>query len=102
VLADPLLGRQQLDELAQLLGHEVPGHPDVSVQRQGFVLGGDENAPEPGVDAVAEREVDDPVGTAEIHGRFGALRRQRVQAFTRTSGEQDYEDVVSAMSEARS
>jgi hypothetical protein len=41
-----------------------------------------------------EREIDDAVGTAEVHGRLGPLRRQRVQAFARASGEQDYEDVV--------
>jgi hypothetical protein len=47
VLADPLLRRQDLDELAQLLGDDVPSHSDVAVERERLVLGRDEDAPEP-------------------------------------------------------
>ena len=75
VLAHPLLRRQELDELAQLFRHHVPGHPDVPVERQRLVLGGDENAPEARVDAVAEREIDDPVGPAEDTRRAWPARR---------------------------
>ena len=73
VLADAFLRRQYLDELAKLLGHDVPAHPDMAVERERLVLRGDEDAAKPGVDAVAEREIDDSVGTAEIHRRLGAL-----------------------------
>jgi hypothetical protein len=66
----------------------------VPVERQRLVLGGDENAPESRVDAVAEREVDDSVGSAEIHGRLGPLGRERVKPFARAACEQDYENVV--------
>ena len=44
VLADPLLGRQDLDELAQFLGNDIPAHPDVAVERERLVLGGNENS----------------------------------------------------------
>jgi hypothetical protein len=93
VLADPLLGRQDLDELAELLRDDVPSHPDVPVQRQRFVLRGDEDAPQPGVDAVAEREVDDPVGTAEVDRRLGAIFGERIEALAGAAGEHDDDGV---------
>src|SRR5262245_28164220 len=54
VLSDPLLRWQDLDELAELLGDDVPSHPDVAVEREGFVLRRDEDATETRVDAVAQ------------------------------------------------
>jgi len=94
VLADPLLRRQDLDELAELFRDDVPAHSNVPVQRQGLVLRRDVNVPQPRIDAVAQREIDDPVGTAEVHGRFGAFLRQRVQSFSHSPGEQDDQDIV--------
>jgi hypothetical protein len=82
--------RQKLDELAQLFRHDIPRHPDVPVQRQRLVLGGDENAPKSRVYAVAEREIDDAVGPAEVHGRLGPFSRQGMQAFPRAPREEDY------------
>ena len=38
VLAHALLRRQDLDELAELLGHDAPAHADVPVERQRLVL----------------------------------------------------------------
>ena len=94
VLADALLRRQNLDELAQLFRDDVPAHADVAIQRERFVLRGDEDAAQAGVDAVAEREVDDAVGPAEKHGWFGAVSGERVQTFTRTAREQNHQRVV--------
>ena len=94
MLADALLRRQNLDELAQFFRDEAPAHADVAIQRERFVLRGDEDAAQAGVDAVAEREVDDAVGAPEKHGRFGAVPRERVQAFTRTACEQNHQRVV--------
>ena len=73
VLADPLLRRQDLDELAELLRDDAPAHADVAVQRLRLVLRGDEDAPQARVDAVAQGEVDDAVGPAEVDGRLGAV-----------------------------
>ena len=76
MLADALLRRQNLDELAELFRHDVPAHPDVTVERERLVLRRDEDAAESGIDAVAEREIDDPVGAAEVDGGLGPLLRQ--------------------------
>ena len=47
VLADALLRRQDLDELAELLRDDAPAHADVPVERQRLVLRGDEDAAQP-------------------------------------------------------
>ena len=93
LLADPLLRRQDLDELVELLGHDAPAPPDVAVEGERLVLGGDEDAAEAGVDAVAEDEVDDPVGTAEIDRRLGAISREGRETLADTPGEHDDQDL---------
>ena len=95
VLADALLRRQDLDELAEFLRHDVPAHADVPVERQRLVLRGDEDAAQPRVDAVGEDEVDDPVGPAEVDGRLGPVARERRQALAGAPGEHDDQCVVS-------
>ena len=94
VLADALLRRQDLDELAELLRHDVPAHADVPVERERLVLRGDEDAAQPGVDAVAQREVDDAVRPAEVDRRLGALLGQRIEPLAGAAGEHDDEAVV--------
>jgi hypothetical protein len=42
----------------------------MAVEGERLVLGGDEDAPETRVDAVAQREIDDAVGAAKVHGGF--------------------------------
>ena len=94
VLADALLRRDDLDELAELLRHDAPALPDVPVERERFVLRGDEDAPEAGVEAVAEDEVDDAVRPAEVDGRLGAFLRQRKEPFADPAREHDHQDIV--------
>ena len=94
VLADALLRRQNLDEFAELLGDDAPAHADVAVERERLVLRGDEDAAQAGVDAVAEREVDDAVRSAEIDRRLGAVFRQRIQPLARAAREHDHQAVV--------
>ena len=94
VLADPFLRRQDLDELAELLRHDVPAHADVAVERQRLVLGGDVDVPQPGVDAVAQGEVDDAVRPSEIDRGFRPFFGQWIQTLSRPAGEQDDEDIV--------
>ena len=48
----------------------------------------------PGVDAVAECEVDDSVRPAEVNRRFGALLRQRVEPLAGSASEKDNQDIV--------
>ena len=94
VLADALLRRQDLDELAELFRHDVPAHADVPVERQRLVLRRDEDAAQPGIDAVAEREIDDAVRAAKVDRRLGAILRERVEPLAHTAGEHDDKDVV--------
>ena len=49
----------------------------MAVERMGFVLDQDGDLAQTGVQAVAEREVDDAVFPAERNSRFRALIRQR-------------------------
>ena len=94
VFADALLRRQDLDELAELLRHDAPTHPDVAVERERLVLGGDEDAPQPRIDGIREHEVDDAVGAAEVDGGLGALARQRREALPRAAREHDDQRIV--------
>ena len=93
VVAHPLLRRQDLDELAELLGDHAPALPDVAVEREGLVLGGDEDAPQARVDAVAEREIDDAVGPAEVDRRLGPVLGQGVEPLADAAGQHDDEGV---------
>ena len=72
---------------------EVPRAPgaDVVVERPRVVLGQDDDVVDVRVDAVAEREVDDPVLARERHGGLGADAREDRQPLTLTAGEDDRE-----------
>ena len=94
LLADAFLRWQDLDELAQLLRYDAPAHADVAIERERLVLGSDEDAPQAGIDAVAEDEIDDAVGSAEIHSRFGPVHGQGVKALAGAAGQNDDETVV--------
>ncbi len=94
LLADALLRRQDLDELAELFRHDGPSLPDVTAERERFVLRGDEDVAEPRVDAVAQHEIDDSVGAAEIHRRLGAVSRERSEPFARSTRQHDHKHVV--------
>ena len=98
VLAHPLHGRQDLDELAQVAGHDVPALADVAVQRQRLVLGEDVDVAQVGVDAVGERDVDDAVDAAEGDRRLGAVAGQGIQALPRASRQQDSQRVFHRLS----
>ena len=62
---------------------EPVGLRDVAVERRGVELGQHEDALEAGVQAVADRDVDQPVLARERHGRLRAHVRQREQARSR-------------------
>ena len=73
-----------LEELhAAAVAVEVPRAPesDVVVERARVVLGQDHDIVDVGVDAVREREVDDPVLTAERNGRLRTLLGEDREAF---------------------
>src|SRR5262245_59099506 len=55
---------------------------------------GNEDSAKAGIDAVTEREVDDAVGPAEVHGGFGSILCQGMQALSCASSQQDNENIV--------
>ena len=92
--AGALHGRQQLKELAQLLGHDAgPAFADVPVERKRLVLGQDEDSAQAGVDAVGEGDVDDAVVAAKRHRRFGAIAGEREEPFSGSARKQDPKSV---------
>ena len=71
VLVDPLLGGNNVDELAQLAGKiALPAETDVPIEAHRLVLREDERLADAAVEAVRQREVDDPVDAAEMDGRL--------------------------------
>src|SRR5688572_13049193 len=94
MLADTLLRGEDFDEFAELFGHDVPAHPDVTVERKRLVLGADEDPPQAGIHAIAEREIDNPVRPAEVNRWFCALFGERKKTFPGAASEQNDENVV--------
>jgi len=66
----------------------------MTIEGQGLVLRGNEDSAQPGVDAVAQSEVNDSVRPAEVNSRLGALFRQRVEALAGSASEKDNQDIV--------
>ena len=87
-------GTEDFDEFAELVGDDAPSHPKVPAERERFVLKRDENLPQAGVDAVAQREVDDAIRSTEIHGRLGAFFRERVEALAYAPRKYHHKHVV--------
>ena len=93
VLAHPLHGGQDFDELADFTAENIPAFADLTIQRERLVLREDEDAAQAGVDAVRKRDVDDAVDAAEDHGGFGAIASERIEALAGASSEQDSERI---------
>ena len=87
LLADPVLGRDAVEELVRLVAEDVPAALQVLVQGERLVLGQHVDLPQVAVDAVAEGEIDDAVGAAEGHGRLGTVLGQRIEALPLAPGQ---------------
>ncbi len=76
---------------------EERGHPprlgDVPVEAVRLVLREHDDLAEPRVDEIRDREVDQPVLSAERNGGLGAVRGQGHQALALAAGEDDSEDL---------
>ena len=94
VRGDALLGRQQLDELVEAAVEEGPAALHVADQALRLVLRADADAPDAGIDAVRQREIDDAELAAERHRRLGAPVGQRPQPPAAAAGEDHRERVV--------
>ena len=88
-----LLGRDDVDEAVRERVHPI-GRRDVMVERGGVELREHENAPQVGVQAVADRHIDEAVLAADRHGRLRALLRQRIEPGSLSAAKDDREYVV--------
>ena len=87
LLVMALVGGQHLGAAVGLV--QAPGLAvaDILVQLQGLILGQNAHGVDAGVNAVAKREVDDPVLAAEGYGRFGGFLRQDLQTAALATGQ---------------
>ena len=88
-----LLGGEHLDEA---VGEEVQpvGLRDVAVERRRVELREHEDLLQPGVEAVADRDVDQPVLPADRHGRLRPHVRERVEPRPASAAEDERQHVV--------
>ncbi len=70
VLGDALRRGQNIETFIALVSKEIPAPIEVAYETMGFVLRRDADAPNPGVEGVREREVDDARLTAEEDRRL--------------------------------
>ena len=83
-----LLGGDDVDErLREVV--EAVGLADVPIERRGIELRQHEDAPDAGVQAVADRDVDEPVLAADRHGRLGAAVGEGVEALALPAAQDD-------------
>ena len=94
VLGNALLRRDDLDIFVELAREKAPALIDMAIEAHGLVLREDEDLANVGIDAVGEREVDDPIDSAERHGRLGAVARQGFEPASPTSREHNRHHVA--------
>ena len=82
-----LLGRHDIDELAQLAAQETPALLDMADQRVGLVLRQHANLPDTGIETVRQGKIDDAELASERHGRLGAPLGQGMQATAPPAGQ---------------
>ena len=90
------MGGQNFDEFSHFAAKNVPAFADVAIQRERFVLRENVDAAQIGVEAVGKSDVDDAVNSAEGHGGFGAVARERIKALTGASCKKNSESVFHA------
>ena len=93
-----LLGRQHLHEAAAETGGEVVGKAEVAVERLTVELGEGVDLENSGVDAVADRDVDQAVLTAQRYRWFGPGEVQGLQTRAGTASENDRKNTLHALS----
>ena len=94
VLTDALLWRHGHDVFVQFRIEQTPRELQVAVEGLGLVLDKNDNLPETGIDAVAQRKIDDTVFSAERDRRLGAFECQRLKAVASPSCQDDRQDVL--------
>ena len=71
-----------------------PAEGDVPVEAHRLVLREHQDPAHAAVEAVREREVDDPVDAAERHGRLGPVARQRLQPRALAACQHDRQNIL--------
>src|SRR6185295_7133506 len=90
-------GRQDVDEAAGV-GVEAVGLGDVAVEARAVELGDDEDTVDAGLEAVADRDVDEPELAAHRHRRLRPVARQRPEPRPLTPTENGCDDLFHAAS----
>ena len=95
LLVDPLLGRHDVDEFAQLAAKVIPpAQRDVPIEAHRLVLREHHDPPHAAVETVREREVDDPVNAAKRHRRLRPVARQRPQPRALSPSQYDGKNIL--------
>ncbi len=79
MLVDTLLRGEHFDVIAQVPAEKAPAGRDVAIQASRLVLRQDQHPAKTAVDAVGEREVNDPIKPAKGDRRFRPIASQGVQ-----------------------
>ena len=79
--ADPLLGWNRGDEFAEFSVEDVPARADVTVERVGFVLDEDGDFSQSGVEAIAERKIDNTIFSAKWNSWLGPMFCEGMETF---------------------
>jgi len=87
--SEPLLRRNDLDELAEFAAQEAPALADVLDQRVRLVLRQHGDLPDTRVQAIREHEVDDLELAAEGRSRLATVFGQLLQALATAAGHDD-------------
>ena len=94
------LGGDEVDEFAKVIGKPLsPGAAHMPGEAGGGVLGEQVNPPQPGVDAVAEGEINHAVDAAEAYPRLGPAAGQRMEPLPLSPGQQHHQDPWQTMRE---
>jgi glycogen phosphorylase len=101
LFVEALLRRQQVDELVHLRAQEGPAALQVAQQAVALVLGDHADAPDAGVQAVRQREVDDAELAAEVHPGLGAPVGELLQAAAAPAGQHQRDGALGQVEVAR-
>ena len=90
VFIDALLRRHNVDELAKFaLKVPLPTEIHVPIETHRLVLGEHEDFPDPAVEDVGKREIDDPISAAKRNRRFRPVAGKGFKTRTFSTGQND-------------
>jgi hypothetical protein len=88
MFVDPLLWWHNIDELVEFPAKEsAPSQIDVTIQTHGLVLRQHQHLADTAVQAVGQREIDNPVPTSKRNRGLGTITRQRFESRSFSTGQ---------------